>query len=167
MVSSNWCYHFRCVWPGIPKLPKITSLLFVCNILRKKWVMKLIFCMQISMKACYILILWFWWERSSIFKIFKVTSLQYLYNISKKKSGMEFIFCMQINVKVSTSWHYRFWWKWPDMSKVPKIGSWWCFSNISEKSVVTAFVFYCDAKHSDIYGVQSFRCYLLFLHGLD
>ena len=24
------------VWPGIPKLPKITSLLFLCNILRKK-----------------------------------------------------------------------------------------------------------------------------------
>ena len=23
------------VWPGIPKLPKITSLLFLCNILRK------------------------------------------------------------------------------------------------------------------------------------
>ena len=31
------------VWPGMPKLPKITSLLFLCNILRKKWVMKLIF----------------------------------------------------------------------------------------------------------------------------
>ena len=24
------------VWPGMPKLPKITSLLFLCNILRKK-----------------------------------------------------------------------------------------------------------------------------------
>ena len=24
------------VWPGMPKLPKITSLLFFCNILRKK-----------------------------------------------------------------------------------------------------------------------------------
>ena len=44
------------VWPGIPKLPKIT-LLFLCNILRKKWVMKLIFCMSTSMKACYKLIL--------------------------------------------------------------------------------------------------------------
>ena len=29
-------YHFRCVWPGIPKLPKITSFLLLCNILRKK-----------------------------------------------------------------------------------------------------------------------------------
>ena len=31
----------------------------ICNILRKKWVMKLIFCMQISMKVSYKLILWF------------------------------------------------------------------------------------------------------------
>ena len=44
------------VWPGMPKLPKITSLLFLCNILRKNWAMKLIFCTQISMKACYKLI---------------------------------------------------------------------------------------------------------------
>ena len=34
-TSSKCYYHFRCVWPGIPKLPKITSLLFLCNILRK------------------------------------------------------------------------------------------------------------------------------------
>ena len=81
--------------------------------------MKLIFWMQISMKACYILI-WFWWgwssipkvpkiaslqylynifatchhywqAWSSILKLLKVTSLQYLYKISKKKFGMEFI----------------------------------------------------------------------------
>ena len=45
------------VWPGMPKLPTI-GLLFLCNILRKKGVMKTnIFCMQASMKACYKLIL--------------------------------------------------------------------------------------------------------------
>ena len=43
----------------MPKLPKITSLLFLCNILRKKWEIKLIFCMQIRMKVSYKLILWF------------------------------------------------------------------------------------------------------------
>ena len=31
--SSNCYYHFRCVLPGMPKSPKITSLLFLCNIL--------------------------------------------------------------------------------------------------------------------------------------
>ena len=51
--------HFRCVWPGMPKLSKITSLPFLYNILRKKWVTMLIFYMQISMKVSYKLILWF------------------------------------------------------------------------------------------------------------
>ena len=59
IIFSKWCYHFRCVWPVMPNLPKIKCLLFLCNMLRKKWVMKLIFCMQTSMKACYKLILWF------------------------------------------------------------------------------------------------------------
>ena len=45
--------------PDIPKSPKITSLLFLCNVLRKKWVMKLTFYMQIRMKISYKLILWF------------------------------------------------------------------------------------------------------------
>ena len=48
--------------------------------------------------------------------------MQYLYNISKKKLGREFIFYMQMN----------------------KVG------NIFAKSVAAVFVFYCDAKHSDI-----------------
>ena len=30
-------------WAGMPKLPKITSLQNLCNILRKKWAMNLIF----------------------------------------------------------------------------------------------------------------------------
>ena len=67
---------------GIPKLPKITSLGLLCNILKKKWVMKLVLCMQISMKAWYKLILWFWWTWSNISKVSKIASLQCLYNIS-------------------------------------------------------------------------------------
>ena len=55
---SNWYYHFSCVWTDMPKLPKIACLLFLCDILRKKWVMKLIFCV-ISMKVPYKLIPWF------------------------------------------------------------------------------------------------------------
>ena len=58
-VSSNWYYHFRCVLPGTPKLPKITSFLFPYNILGKKWAMKLIFCTQMSKKVSYKLIQWF------------------------------------------------------------------------------------------------------------
>ena len=37
---------FLCVWPDMPKLPKTKSLLFLCNILKKKWMTKLTFCMH-------------------------------------------------------------------------------------------------------------------------
>ena len=47
------------LWPGMPKLPNITSWLFLCIILRWKQVMKLTFCILISTKVSYILILWF------------------------------------------------------------------------------------------------------------
>ena len=79
------------------KLPKITNLLFLCNILQKKEVMKLIFCMQRSMKVSYKSILWLWLEWLSI-----PISLQYLNhcNISNKKLEMKLIFCIQINIKV-------------------------------------------------------------------
>ena len=73
-VSSKWYYHFRCVWPDMPKLPKIKRLLFLCNILRKK----LIFCMQVSMKTYYKVILWFWWGWSSSQNSKFEMSLQYL-----------------------------------------------------------------------------------------
>ena len=83
---------FRCMCPGILQFPKITSLLFLCNILRKNWVTKLIFCMQVGMKTCYKLIVWGW---SRIPKVLKIASLQYLYNISKKELKLKLIFCMQ------------------------------------------------------------------------
>ena len=91
-VSSNCYYHFRCVCPSMLKLPKITSLIFLCNILRKNWVMMLIFCMQVSMKACYKLIVWEW---SKIPKVPNIASLQCLCSISKKKLKLKLVFCMQ------------------------------------------------------------------------
>ena len=36
-VSSNLYYYFRYVWPGMPKSPKITRLVFLSNILRNSW----------------------------------------------------------------------------------------------------------------------------------
>ena len=58
-VFSNWYYHFRCMWPGMPKLLKITSLLFLYSILRNMLSDAVIFYMRISMKACHKLILRF------------------------------------------------------------------------------------------------------------
>ena len=67
-------------------------MLFLCSILRKDWMMKLMFCMQVSMEPYYKLILWFWWRWSSIPKVTKIASSKCLYNISIKKLEMKFDF---------------------------------------------------------------------------
>ena len=84
-VFSNWYYHFRCVWPGMPKSLKITSFLFLYNILRNMLSDAVDFLHadkheslpQIDTKI-------FWWVWSSIPKVPKISSLQCLYNIPKK-----------------------------------------------------------------------------------
>ena len=64
-----------------PNYPKyLTSLLFFCNMLRKKWVIKLIICLQISMKVSHKLILSFLMGWSSIPKVPKK------FAISQKRS---------------------------------------------------------------------------------
>ena len=85
-VFSNWYYHFRCVWPGMSKLPKITSLLFLYNMLRKKWVIQLIFCIQISMKACHKLILRFFDGYDQVLPKFPKYQFCNAFTISLKKS---------------------------------------------------------------------------------
>ena len=64
-------------------------------------VMMLIFCMQITMKSCYKLILGIWLGWSSILKVPKIASSQCPYKFSKKKLDLKLIFCMQTNIKVS------------------------------------------------------------------
>ena len=132
-LSANWYCHFRCVWRSLPKLFKIISCLFLSTVLRRKWVMKLIFCMQISMKSYCKWMQCFWWGWSSIPKVTKLASLQCLYNISKKELEMRLIFCKQTNIKVSdklistlwasnfpTRWYYHSWWTWSTFSKYSK-----------------------------------------------
>ena len=114
------------MWPGILKLRKVTSLLFLHNTLRKKWVANLIFYMQMCMKVSWKLILGFLMGMVKISKVPKMVSLQCLCNISRKKLEIVFIFYMQMDIKVSASWHYRFWWKWPDMAKVSNVLTLWC-----------------------------------------
>ena len=96
---SNWYHHFRCVWLGMFKLPKITSLLFLCNMLRKEWVMQLIFYMTISMKACYELILRFFDGYGRAFPKFPKKQVSNVFTIPLKKLEMKLTFLMQINIK--------------------------------------------------------------------
>ena len=112
------------VWFGLsslPKVPKIASLQPLSFISNKKLKMKLVICMQISMKM--VTVLWpstcparwynqYWWAWSNIVKVLNVNVLQYFYNISKY--------------------------------------IWKHFCNLLRKSVATAIVLYCDAKYSDI-----------------
>ena len=100
-VFSNWYYRFRFVWPGMPKLPKITSLLFLYNMLRKKWVIQLIFYMQISTKTCYKLILTYFDEYGQAFPKSPKKQVCNVFTISLKKLEMKLTFLMQINIKVS------------------------------------------------------------------
>ena len=100
-VFSNWHYRFRFVWPGMLKLPKITSLLFLHNILRKKWVIQLIFYMQISTKTCYKLILRFFHGHSQAFPKFPKKKVCNVFTISVKKLEISLTFSMQIKIKVS------------------------------------------------------------------
>ena len=118
----------RYVSPGMPKWRKMTSFLFLCNTLRKKRVMKLIFCMQISIKVSYYN---FWWGCSSIPKVPKTASVQCLYNILKNEIHLKLSYGMQINIKVtcnlisklwtpkfSTRWYYHYWRPWSSILKV-------------------------------------------------
>ena len=71
----------------MPKLSKITILLFLCNILRNKPMMKLIFSIQISLKSCYKLMLWFCCGWSAFQNFPKIANLQLLFTISPKTLG--------------------------------------------------------------------------------
>ena len=118
--SSKWCYHFGFVCPGMPKLSKITSLLFFCNILRKRWVMSYANNNEILLDTMKLM----GW--SSILKAPKIVILQY----HEKKLKMKLIFCMQINTKVCYKlistfwaskvpirWYYHDWWAWSSILK--------------------------------------------------
>ena len=111
------------------QISKIISLLFLSNMLRKKWVINLFFLyvdkhanlLQIDTKI-------FYWGWSSIPKVAKIASLQCLYNISKRKLEIKLTSWMQINIKVSyklvsalwaskfpTRWYYRYWGEWSSL----------------------------------------------------
>ena len=151
------------MWPGTHQLPKITSLLFLRNIVRKNSVIKLIFCMQINMKACYKLIVWFWWGCSSIPKVPKIASFQCICDISKKKLKRKLIFCTQININ-STSWYYQFLMEVARHIQNTHNRKLVIFLQYVKKNCWNCFLVSSDAKHSDsdiLQGSSHVYCYLL------
>ena len=126
--------HFSCVQSSMPKVPKTTSLLFLCNILIKTWVMKLIFYMRISTKACWKLIIKF------------LMSLQYLKK--KVRDEVDFwinfkAFCKLILALWPSTfprkWYYH-WYSWSSILKLLKVKTLHYLYNITKKKWV-AFIF--------------------------
>ena len=63
-----------------------------CNISRKKWMMKFVFCIQINIKVLYKLILSFWVCATRHVQSTQNKKFAYLCNISSKAWGMKLIF---------------------------------------------------------------------------
>ena len=91
-----------------------------CNISRKKWMMKFVFCIQINIKVLYKLILSFWVCATRHVQSTQNKKFAYLCNISSKAWGMKLIFCLQINTKVFYKLIVSLWLVYPGMPKVPK-----------------------------------------------
>ena len=55
LVPIRWYYLLWWAWWGMPKVPKIKSLQYLCNsnISKKKWGINMIFCMKINRKVLY------------------------------------------------------------------------------------------------------------------
>ena len=90
---TSGCYHFWLVWWGIPKVPKITSLQYPCNISRKSWGINMIFCIKIRIKVFYKLIV-----SSLLFRAIHAQSTQkikfviFLQYLKKKRKGWSWFF---------------------------------------------------------------------------
>ena len=117
--------------------------------------MQSIFCIQVSMKACFKLIIWFCLRWSSIPKVLKIASFLMFLQYLKNKLEIKLIFFMQINIKVSyklistlwawkisTRWYYHYWWAWSSILKVLKVTSLQYLYNIWEKKLGIEFIFF-------------------------
>ena len=93
--SINWHYFLMGV-ADIPRELKITTVKCLCNIPRRNWVMKLIFCMLINMKVFYKLIVLFLMGLARHAQITRV-NLQYLCVILRKKLGMKLLLQFVMN----------------------------------------------------------------------
>ena len=134
---TSWYYHFRCVWPSLPKVSNIRSLLIFAISPEKHGRRSCFFCRQINTKFFY---KFFsnWYFHFSAANHAQITltnkfavSLQYL----MKEVSDEVYFLHpeeheglpQINIMI--------------LIKVPEVGSLQYFYNISDKKLEMKFIF--------------------------
>ena len=103
-LSKIWVSSYGPKWCQPIKLQDSLK----CNILRKKRMIKFIFCMQINIKVFYKLILSFW---VSVTRYAQSTQNTFAYfsNISINAWGMKLIFCLQIQTKYFYKMIVSFW----------------------------------------------------------
>ena len=134
------------------KVPRITSLQYLCNISKKTWRMKLIFYQQINiqsilpvdfntldMKVSYKVIYHYWWTWSSFVKVLKINkfviSLLYLHtNEYRSLYKLALLFLKEVTRH-----------KTQNRKLLYNI-----FAKSWQQNVVAAFVSCYDTKHSDI-----------------
>ena len=134
--------------PDILKLPKITNLLFHCNILTANWVMKLMFSMLVSMKACYKLIVCRW---SRIPKVPKMASLLSLWYLKKElKVEVDFFPCRVSKTFISTLWASKL----PNVDIIIINGHDQVFSNYSNKFAISLQYLKKEIRNGDHFGMQ-------------
>ena len=127
-------------WPSVPRGPKITSLQYLCNIFRKRWVINITFCVKIKIKVFYRLVLSFLLiiaghaQSTQNNKFAK--SLQYL---QKVRSEIDVLcrWSSQLILSFLTRHAYFS----PGMPKVLKITSMYCLCKISTTNWVMKFMF--------------------------
>ena len=83
-----------CYWPECCQSIKLQDF-SKCNISRRNWMMKCIFCMKIDIKVFYRLMLSFW-VCATRYAQSTQKKFAYFSNISRKGWEMKFIFCLQI-----------------------------------------------------------------------
>ena len=112
--NGNWhcCWYFTInslsgkvlvfeLWVKMMSAKQIAGFFKICNISRKKWIMKFIFGMQINIEVfCRLILLTFWVCVTRHAQSTQNKKFPYLCNISRKAWGMKLIICRQINAKV-------------------------------------------------------------------
>ena len=97
--SKTWCLTKFLFWSYCPKCSWAIRLQnsLKCDICKKIWEIKLIFCMQVNIRVSYKFVLL---VLMGMPRVPKTTSLQYHWNIPRNRWGINIIFCMNINIKV-------------------------------------------------------------------
>ena len=134
---------------------------YLCNIVRRTWLMKLIFWLQISTNVFYKLLASLWVCVARHAQSTQSNKFEYLRNTSRKTWRMKFIFCLQINIKCFFKIILSFWVSVASMPKLSKITSLPFFCNILREKRVMKLIFLQTDKHK-----VSYKLILWFLMGM-